>query len=163
MLGLYFPHWPVWNYTFSHCMIIYGSEVWIIGIRSSLFYYFVYQIKLNLRKNVSIQLCLCCLFHQFCFGVLEFGLSDFVLFRWRSVPWCMLPWRTTIVWLMEERPSLSCARSSQWWRTPGCCSLTCEPLWTPGPTKQTTLHKQWLYSPDEHYRNCSWCIVVLVN
>lgn len=58
--------------------------------------------------------------------------------RWKSVQWCMLPWRTIIGWLMEERLSLSCARSSPWWRTPGCCSLTCKPLWTPGPNKQTT-------------------------
>ena len=93
-------------------------------------------------------------------SALEFGLSSFLLFRWRSVPWCTLHWRTTIAWSMEERPSLSCARSSRLWRTPGCCSLTCEPLWTPGPTKQTTLNKQWLYSPDEHYRNCSWCILL---
>lgn len=67
--------------------------------------------------------------------VLVFGLSNHLLFRWRSVPWCMLPWLTTTVWLMEEKQSLSCARSSQWWRTPGCCSLTCEPLCTPGPTE----------------------------
>lgn len=83
-----------------------------------------------------------------------------LLFRWRSAPWCTSLWRTTTVWLMGERPSLSCGRSSQWLKTPGSYCWTCKPSSTPDPTRPAVV-QQCLHSPSEHYRNCRWCFFVL--